>query len=113
MKFSAKTRYGTRALLDLAMHQESNSPVPLKEIAGRQDISLTYLEHIIAPLIAAGLINSVRGTRGGISLAKIARDITLKEVVRGFRRVFLAGGMCDYSAVLFPFQHLCCPRYLG
>jgi Rrf2 family protein len=82
MKFSAKTRYGTRALLDLAMHQESNSPVPLKEIAGRQDISLTYLEHIIAPMIAAGLINSVRGTRGGISLAKIARDITLKEVVQ-------------------------------
>lgn len=81
MKLSTKTRYGTRALLDLAIHQQGNSPVPLKAIAQRQAISLTYLEHIIAPLIASGIVSSVRGAKGGISLAKSARDITLKEVV--------------------------------
>jgi Rrf2 family transcriptional regulator, cysteine metabolism repressor len=81
VKFSTKTRYGTRALVDLAIHQQGNIPIPLKEIAERQEISLPYLEHIIAPLVSSGLISSVRGTRGGITLAKSARNITLKEVV--------------------------------
>jgi Rrf2 family cysteine metabolism transcriptional repressor len=81
MKLSTKTRYGTRALLDLAIQRAGNSPVSLKDIAERQEISLTYLEHIITPLIAGGIIKSVRGARGGIFLARTARDITLKDVV--------------------------------
>lgn len=81
MKLSTKTRYGTRALLDLAIHQTENSPVPLKDIAKRQIISPTYLEHIMALLISAGLINSVRGSKGGVYLSKPAQKINLKEVV--------------------------------
>ncbi len=81
MKLSTRTRYGTRALVDMAIHQKRDAPVRLKEIAERQDISIGYLEHIITPLVNAGLINSVRGINGGLSLGRDSRDITLKEVV--------------------------------
>jgi len=81
MKPSTRGRYGTRALLDLALHYK-NSPVPLKEIASRQEISLHYLEHLIAPLISAGIVRSTRGSRGGFQLARPPREIKLSEVVQ-------------------------------
>ena len=81
MKLSTRGRYGTRAMLDLAVNAKANSAVTLKEIAQRQDISLTYLEHLVGPLIDAGLIRSIRGSKGGITLAKSARDITIKDIV--------------------------------
>ncbi len=80
MKLSARTRYGTRALLDLAL-QQGEEPVLLKDIARRQQASLSYLEHLIAPLIAAGILKSTRGVRGGVRLAKPPREIKLSEVV--------------------------------
>jgi Rrf2 family transcriptional regulator, cysteine metabolism repressor len=80
MKLSTKTRYGTRALLDLALHCSGNIPVPLKEIARRQDISLNYLEQIITPLLAGGIISATRGAKGGILLAKPPDEINLKTV---------------------------------
>lgn len=81
MKLSTKAQYGTRALLDLALHS-GKGPVPLKDIAQRQEFSLTYLEHLVTPLIAAGLVRSKRGARGGISLAKSPQEIKLREVVQ-------------------------------
>lgn len=81
MKISTKGRYGTRALLDVALHQD-DSPVQLKVIAQRQQISLQYLEHIIAPLIAAGLLRSTRGAYGGVSLGKPPQEIVLSEVIQ-------------------------------
>ena len=81
MKISTKGRYGTRALLDVALHQ-NESPVQLKVIAQRQQISLHYLEHIIAPLIAAGMLRSTRGVHGGVSLGKPPQEIVLSEVIK-------------------------------
>lgn len=81
MKLSTRTRYGTRALLELALHR-GEEPVFLKDIARRQQISLPYLEHLIAPLVAGGIIRSTKGPRGGISLAKKPEDIRLLEIVR-------------------------------
>ncbi|MBE0481102.1 MAG: RrF2 family transcriptional regulator [Dehalococcoidia bacterium] len=80
MKLSTRARYGTRALLDVAL-QGQNAPVPLKLIAKRQRISLQYLEQLIAPLIAVGIIWSVRGPGGGISLARRPEEIKLSEVI--------------------------------
>lgn len=80
MKLSARTQYGTRALLDLAL-QQGEGPVLLKDIARRQQVSLSYLEHLIAPLIAAGILKSTRGVRGGVRLAKPPGEIKLSEVV--------------------------------
>jgi Rrf2 family protein len=81
MKLSTRTRYGTRALLDLAIHQYG-SPVSLKDIAERQQISLQYLEHLITPLIAAGMIRSIRGPKGGVALAKSPNQITLSQIMK-------------------------------
>ena len=81
MKISTKGRYGTRLLLDLALHQKEE-PVLLKDIARRQQISLWYLEHIITPLKTAGIIRSTRGARGGVSLARPPEEIKLDEVIQ-------------------------------
>jgi Rrf2 family protein len=80
MKLSTRGRYGTRVLLDLAL-REGKEPVPLKDIAQRQQISLLYLEHIIAPLISVGMIRSTRGVHGGVRLARSPQDIKLSEVL--------------------------------
>ncbi|MDO8568988.1 MAG: Rrf2 family transcriptional regulator [Dehalococcoidales bacterium] len=81
MKLSTRARYGTRALLDLALHREEE-PVQLKDIAFRQEVSLHYLEHLISPLISAGVIRSIRGARGGIKLARQPYQIRLSEVIQ-------------------------------
>ncbi len=80
MKLSTRGRYGTKVLLDLALHH-GNGPVSLKDISTRQHIPLHYLEHLIAPLVTAGVIRSSRGAKGGISLVKDPREIRLSEVV--------------------------------
>ncbi|MBA7563044.1 HTH-type transcriptional regulator CymR [subsurface metagenome] len=80
MKLSTKGRYGTRALMDIALHREEG-PVPLKNIAEREQISLPYLEHLIAPLIEGGIIRSARGVGGGVSLIKSPQEIELSEVI--------------------------------
>ena len=81
MKLSTRGRYATRALLDLAFNQ-GNGPTVLKDIARRQQISLRYLEHLITPLVAVGIVRSSRGPRGGVSLAKLPEEIKLSEVIQ-------------------------------
>lgn len=81
MKLSTRGRYGTLALLDLALHW-GNEPVPLKDVARRQDISLHYLEHLIAPLISAGIVGSTRGARGGVQLVRPPHEVKLSEVIQ-------------------------------
>ncbi|MFC2045619.1 RrF2 family transcriptional regulator [Chloroflexota bacterium] len=83
MKISTRGRYGTRALLDLAL-QERVEPVMLKDIAHRQQISLRYLEQLINPLITAGMVKSTRGPKGGISLARHPEEIKLSDIIEIF-----------------------------
>jgi len=80
MKFSTKGRYGVRALLDVALNSKG-SPVLLRDVARRQGVSAQYLEHLIAPLIKAGFLRSMRGARGGLTLGKPPRDIELSRVI--------------------------------
>ena len=79
MKLSTRVRYGTRAMLDVAL-QGSEEPVHLKDIARRQEISKKYLEHLTSRLEAAGLLRSIRGAGGGISLARPASEIKLSQI---------------------------------
>jgi Rrf2 family protein len=81
MKLSTRGRYGTRVLLDLALHQ-GEGQVLLRDIAQRQEIPPKYLEHVITPLIAGGMVRSARGAGGGVSLAKAPEDIRLSEVIQ-------------------------------
>ena len=81
MKLSTRGRYGVRAMLELAMNA-GKGPVPLRDLASRQEISAKYLEQLLIPLKSAGLVKSVRGARGGYLLAGSAEKITLYDVVR-------------------------------
>ncbi|HDP69154.1 MAG TPA: Rrf2 family transcriptional regulator [Candidatus Marinimicrobia bacterium] len=81
IRLSTKGKYGARLMFQLALNY-GNGPMLLKEIAAREDLSVRYLEHLVPPLRTARLILSMRGSKGGYSLAKKPQDITLKEIVR-------------------------------
>jgi Rrf2 family protein len=101
MKLSTRARYGTRALLDIALNA-SDKPIQLREIAKRQEISVMYLEHLITPLISAGILRTTRGVRGGVQLAKTPHDIRLSDVIQ-----ILEGSMAPVECVDDPKY---CPR---
>jgi Rrf2 family protein len=79
MKLSTRTRYGLRAILDLAVYQ-GKGPIQLKVIAQHQQISIKYLEQLIAILRSAGLVRSVRGAKGGYVLARPPQEIKVSDV---------------------------------
>lgn len=81
MKISTKGRYGLRAVIDIALHGESE-PVSLSDIAIRQNISMGYLEQLISRLRKAGIVTSVRGAKGGYSLAAPKNKISVGEILR-------------------------------
>ena len=80
MRLSTKSRYGTRAILDIAINYEKG-PVSVKSLAKRQDISVKYMEQLIPLLKLAGLIRSVRGAGGGYTLSKHADQIKLRDII--------------------------------
>jgi len=79
MKLSTRTRYGIRAILELA-ESYRKGPLQLKIIAQHQDISMKYLEQIIAMLKSGGFVKSIRGAKGGYVLAKAPNQIKLSDV---------------------------------
>ena len=81
MKLSSRTRYGMRAMLELAL-EYGNKPLQIKTISDREDISNKYLEQLIAMLKSTGLVRSIRGPRGGYMLAKPPAEIQIKDDVR-------------------------------
>lgn len=80
MKLSTKGRYGVKAMVDLALHY-GDTPVSIKTISQRQNISEYYLEQLFSPLRKAKLIKSVRGAQGGYVLNSAPKDITVAEVM--------------------------------
>ena len=84
MWLSTKTRYGVRALFDMAYHG-GGGPTQAKDIARRQDIPLRYLEQIFQDLRRAGIVDSKRGPRGGYYLRKSAAEIRLGDIVRALQ----------------------------
>ena len=81
MKLSTRGEYASRAILDIALHEQER-PVKIREIAARQDIPLKYLENILLTLQRAGVVHSKRGAQGGYYLARPAELITVGEVIR-------------------------------
>jgi Rrf2 family cysteine metabolism transcriptional repressor len=80
MMFSTKAEYGVRVMVELA-RRAGGEPVPLAEIAAHDGLPLAYLEHLVARLRKAGLVDSRRGSRGGYMLARDAHEISMAEVV--------------------------------
>ena len=81
MNLSSRSRYGIRALIDLAVNARE-SCIQLGDIAVRNDISVKYLEQIFMTLRKGGMIRSVKGPQGGYLLAKKPQDIFISDVIR-------------------------------
>lgn len=83
MKFNTKTRYGVRSMLEIALDR-SPGGVFQKDIAKNQEISVRYLDHIIAALKVAGLITTARGRKSGYVLTRDPREITFYDIHNAF-----------------------------
>lgn len=79
MKITTKGRYAIRAILDLA-YNGRGEPIPISNMAVRQEISQPYLEHLFGKLRKAGLVKSIRGPGGGYLLARPMDKISVREV---------------------------------
>jgi Rrf2 family protein len=106
VKLGTKTRYGTRAMLELALHyHDGNRPVSAGEIAARQQLSPKYLEQLLVSLQSAGLVRSVRGTHGGHVLTRPPDQITLREIygvfegAEGFAECTTCPERCDRTDI--------------
>ena len=109
MMISTKGRYALRVMLDLA--QYDGEYVSLKEIATRQEVSLKYLEMIVAMLHKAGLVRSMRGKEGGYRLARPAADYTAGEILRAIEGELTSIPCLASTAEQCPRRSLC--RTLG
>ena len=87
MRLSTKTRYGVRAIIDIAYHNRDRAggTSQAKDIARRGEIPLRYLEQIFQDLKRAGLVESKRGPRGGYYLKRAPAEIKLGDVVRALQ----------------------------
>lgn len=102
---SNRAKYATRALLDLSLHDDGD-PVPIQEIAYRQNIPVKFLEQILLALKLGGFVTSRKGPGGGYLLAKPAEKITLGAVVRA-----MDGPLAPISCVSVSGYHECgCPE---
>ncbi|MCM2356867.1 MAG: Rrf2 family transcriptional regulator [Geobacteraceae bacterium] len=93
MKLSTKSRYGLRALFDIA-YNSGNLPAQIQDISRRQDISPRYLEQIFQGLKKVGILKSKRGPQGGYFLTRSPEEITVKDIV-----IATEGGMALVDCV--------------
>ena len=81
MTISTKRRYALRLMLDIALN-DAKTPVRIKDIAERQQISDKYLEQIVSSLNKAGFVKSLRGPQGGYRLTKKPEEYTVGMILR-------------------------------
>ena len=81
MLFSTRAEYGVRLMVELGRRDDAE-PVALSAVAENEHLPLSYLEHLVAKLRKAGLVESQRGAHGGYRLARPAEEIDMLEVVQ-------------------------------
>ena len=79
--FSRKARLAVEAVLDVALHAQPD-PVQAREITKRQGVPQRHLEPIMQQLARSGILRGVRGPKGGYTLARERRRITIADIVR-------------------------------
>lgn len=89
LRISKKTMFAIEAVLDIA-YNAGAEPVQSGEITRRQNIPKRYLEQVLQQLVRAGVLEGVRGPRGGYRLARERRRITVGELVRIVRTMEIA-----------------------
>jgi len=101
MKLSSRSRYGFRAILELAL-DFGKGPMQIKTISDRESISNKYLEQLIAMLKASGLVRSMRGPKGGYVLSRHPSEIKLSEIFTTLEGPLLTVECLDHPEI--------CPR---
>lgn len=81
MKLSTKTRYGLRAVIEIAKASIEGVPAKRKDIAANQELSESYLENILIILKSNQLIEATRGAKGGYVLTRPPEAITVLEII--------------------------------
>ncbi|HBM15354.1 MAG TPA: hypothetical protein DD381_03275 [Lentisphaeria bacterium] len=83
MKLTVKTKYGLSVLIQLCS-DDSQTPVTGKAIAQLQNISESYVEQIMIPLTASGIIRTLRGSKGGYILNRESKEIFLLDIIEAY-----------------------------
>lgn len=81
MRLSTKAQYAVRAMVTLALLNDTGKPVSMKRIASREDLSLSYLEQLFVMLRRSEIVKSIRGPGGGYVLARPAECIRVDEII--------------------------------
>ncbi len=81
MNISSRCEYACRAIIELALNEQTEQPLTAVSIAKRRNIPRKYLVHILVQLKRAGLVRSVRGAQGGYLLARSPDEITLLDLI--------------------------------
>ena len=100
MRLSTKGRYAVMAMADLVV-ADVGKPVPLADVAQRQEISLSYLEQLFGRLRRAGLVSSVRGPGGGYRIARDPALVRIADIVLAVDEP-LAATRCTPGAGITP-----------
>ena len=98
MKLSKKSRYGLRALIDLAVNSRTEL-VSLGSIAQRNDISAQYLEHVFSALRKAHIVKSMKGSQGGYFLERDPKEITVALIVEALEGTYDLEDEVDRNSV--------------
>jgi Rrf2 family iron-sulfur cluster assembly transcriptional regulator len=80
MRLTTKGRYGVRAVLNLAKHNEEH-PISISKISKEEDLSPEFLEQIFFKLKKAGVIRSIRGPKGGFILNWKPSEVSIKTIL--------------------------------
>lgn len=97
MKLSQRTDYALRAIFTLVEHYK-RGPIPIRELARRNDAPKRFLEHIMLNMKAQGWVDSAAGKHGGYFLAKSPDKITMGQIVRHFDGLLAPIGCVSTSA---------------
>jgi len=93
VQLSTKVRYAARAMIDLTIKYKGE-PIQLNDIACSQNISVKYLEQIMGPLRAKGIVRTQKGSKGGYHLAADPEKTTLFDIVES-----IEGSLAPVSCV--------------
>ena len=81
MRINTRVCYAIRLMADIARHTEAGRPVPLRDVAERQQLSRLYLSQLALPLRNSALVRSVWGNKGGFLLTRPAGEIRLLDIM--------------------------------
>lgn len=96
MEISRKTDYALRMLSALVQNGEGSPVVSVREVAEENRIPYSFARSIQHDLAQAGIVESLRGARGGMRLAVDPKKVTLRELVEAVQGPIIISG-CDFS----------------